>query len=57
MKRDLKKETEWRKNKYKRYVVDVEKDTAEEFTTKLNEDGKTYSEWVKGHIKKYLKKN
>ena len=28
MARDLKKETEWRKNKYKRLVVDVDKEVA-----------------------------
>ncbi len=57
MARDIKKETEWRKNKYKRFVVDVDKDTAEQFSNKLEKDGNTYSEWVKEHIKKYLKKN
>lgn len=57
MARDLKKETEWRKTKYKRYVVDVDKDVAEQFSSKLEKDGKTYSVWVKEHIKKYLKKN
>ncbi len=57
MARDLKKETEWRRTKYKRYVVDVDKDVAEQFSSKLEKDGKTYSVWVKEHIKKYLKKN
>lgn len=56
MARDFKKETEWRKKKYKRYVVDVEKDIAEQFSAKLKNDGKAYSDWVKEHIKKYLKK-
>lgn len=55
--RDLKKETEWRKNKYKRFVVDIDKDIAEQFSSKLEKDGKAYSEWVKEHIKKYLEKN
>ncbi len=57
MARDIKKETEWRKNKYKRLVVDVDKDIAEQFQEKLKKDEITYSEWVKEHIKKYLKKN
>lgn len=55
--RDLKKETEWRKNKYKRFVVDIDKNIAEQFSSKLEKDGKAYSEWVKEHIKKYLEKN
>ena len=56
MTRDLKKENEWRKNKYKRFVVDVDKNTAEKFQEKLQNDEITYSEWVKEHIEKYLKK-
>ena len=56
MSRDLKKESEWRKKKYKRYVVDVEKDLAEEFSKKLEKEGKPYSSWIKENIKKYLKK-
>lgn len=55
--RDLKKETEWRKNKYKRLVVDVDKDVAEKFSQKLENEGKTYSEWVKENIKKFLEKD
>ncbi len=56
MSRDLKKESEWRKKKYKRYVVDVERKLAEEFSAKLEKDGKAYSSWAKENIKKYLKK-
>lgn len=55
MTRDFKKENEWRKNKYKRFVVDVDKNTAERFQEKLQKDEITYSEWVKKHIEKYLK--
>ena len=54
--RDLKKETEWRKNKYKRLVVDVDKDIAERFLKELEKNGKTYSEWVKENIQKILEK-
>lgn len=57
MARDLKKETEWRKTKYKRLVVDVDKDIAEKFLKRLESEGKTYSEWVKENIKKFLEKN
>ena len=56
MSRDLKKESEWRKKKYKRYVVDVERKLAEEFSAKLEKDRKAYSSWAKENIKKYLKK-
>lgn len=56
MARDLKKETEWRKNKYKRLVVDVDKEVAEIFLNKLQKDQKNYSEWVKEKIENYLKK-
>ena len=55
--RDLKKETEWRKNKYKRLVVDIDKDIAEKFQDRLKNDETTYSVWVKKNIEKYLKKN
>lgn len=56
MARDLKKENEWRKQKYKRFVVDVDIDTAKAFQEKLNANHTTYSEFVKEKIKKYLKK-
>lgn len=57
MTRDLKKENEWRKQKYKRFVVDVDIDTAKAFQEKLNANNLTYSEFVKEKIKKYLKKS
>lgn len=57
MTRNYKKENERRKSKYKRFVVDVNKNIAEQFLKKLESDGKQYSEWVKEHIEKYLKKN
>lgn len=56
MARDLKKENEWRKQKYKRFVVDVDIDTAKAFQEKLKESNLTYSEFVKEKIKKFLKK-
>nr|DAI43410.1 MAG TPA: Ribbon-helix-helix domain [Caudoviricetes sp.] len=56
MNRDYKKENENRKRKVKRFVVDIEKDLAEEFTVQLQKDGKQYSDWVRDNIKKYLKK-
>ena len=56
MARDFKKETEWRKNKYKRLVVDVDKEVAEAFLNMLQKEQKKYSEWVKEKIESYLKK-
>ena len=56
MARNLKKENEWRKQKYKRFVVDVDIDTAKAFQEKLNANNITYSEFVKEKIKNLLKK-
>ena len=56
MSRDLKKENEWRKNKYKRLVVDVDKNLAKRFLNELEQDDLIYSDWVKTQIKKYINK-
>ncbi len=56
-KRNYKKESEKRKEKSKRFVVDLEKDLAEEFTVQLQKDNKAYSTWVRDNVKKYLKKD
>mgnify|MGYP004559290951 FL=1 len=53
--RNLKKENEWRKNKYKRLIVDVDKNIAEIFLKKLAENKISYSAWVKENIQKFLK--
>lgn len=53
MSRDFKKESEWRKNKYKRLIVDLDKNIAEEFLNKIN---KPFSTWVKEKINEELKK-
>ena len=53
--RNLKKENEWRKNKYKRLIVDVDKNIAEIFLKKLSENKISYSAWVKENIQKFLK--
>lgn len=53
--RNLKKENEWRKNKYKRLIVDVDKNLAENFLKKLAENKISYSAWVKENIQKFLK--
>lgn len=50
----MSKKMEWQKNKYKRFVADIDKDAAEEFLIKLNEENKTFQGWVKEHISKYL---
>lgn len=51
--RDYKKEAAKRKESTKRLVVDVEKELADEFLTKLD---KPYATWVKEQIKKFLQK-
>lgn len=55
--RDFKKETEWRKNKYKRLVADVDKDIANKFQEQLKKDNIKFSDWIKENIKNYLEKN
>lgn len=57
MSRDYKKESENRKKKVKRFVVDIDRNLAEEFLLQLEKDQKPYSTWVKENIKKYLQKN
>lgn len=54
--RDLKKEAEWRKNKYKRFVVDVDKEFGEQFQKKLDSAEIKYSDWVKNEMEKFMKK-
>ena len=55
--RNYEKETKWRKEKYKRYVLDLDKEIAEKFSEMLKKDNKQFSEWAKERIKKYLEKN
>ena len=55
--RNYEKENIWRKEKYKRYVLDLDKKIAERFSEKLKKDNKKYSEWAKECIRKYLEKN
>jgi hypothetical protein len=55
--RNLKKESEWRKTKYKRFVVDVDSSFAKLFLEKLEQNGEKYSNWVKDRMKNYLEKN
>ncbi|CDA30124.1 unknown [Clostridium sp. CAG:492] len=57
MSRDYKKESEKRKEKVKRFVVDVNRNLADKFLLQLEKDNKPYSTWVKENIEKYLKKN
>ncbi len=57
MKRDYKKETETRKKKVKRFVVDIDRNLADEFLSQLEKDSIQYSDWVRENIKKYLKKD
>ena len=54
--RDLKKETEWRKNKYKRLVVDVDKDIAEKFLKELEKKRKNLFRMGKRKYSKNFRK-
>lgn len=55
--RDYKEESEWRKEKYDRFIVDVDPSLAKPFRKKLKQNGEKYSNWVRGQMKKYLEKN
>ena len=57
--RNIKKEYEWKKNKYVRVLADVDKELGEEFKEKIKNDTKyqSISEWLTEQIKKYLKKS
>ena len=49
--RDYKKELEWEKNNYKKFVVRIDNKTAEKFLAKLDEP---FSAWAKKQIEKFL---
>jgi len=53
--RNLKKEAEWERQKYKRYQYRCPKETAEQLDEKLKADKLTFSQWLKEAINKYLK--
>ncbi len=55
MERNLKKESDWRKQKYKRLVVDVNLDYGNKFIEKLQSEGIKYSDFIKEII--YIKIN
>lgn len=54
MERNLKKESDWRKKKYKRLVVDVDIDYGNKFVEKLQSEGIKYSDFIKGKIDEYM---
>ncbi len=55
MERNLKKESDWRKKKYKRLVVDVDIDYGNKFIEKLQSEGIKYSDFIKTKIDEYMK--
>lgn len=55
MSRNLKKESEWERQKYKRYQYRCPKDTAAQLDEKLKADKLTFSAWLKAKIDSYLK--
>jgi len=52
--RNLKKEAEWKKNKYSRIVLDIDKAIGERFKEKAKENGQTISEILKKTIEEYI---
>ncbi len=56
MERNLKKESDWRKQKYKRLVVDVNLDYGNKFIEKLQSEGIKYSDFIKEKIDEYMNK-
>lgn len=53
MSRNYENETKWEKEKYKRLVAKVDKETAEKFLNKIN---MPYAVWLKDKINEELKK-
>lgn len=53
--RNLKKEAEWERQKYKRYQYRCPKDVSEQLDEKLKSDKLTFSQWLKEKIEQYLK--
>jgi len=53
--RNLKKEADWERKKYKRYQYRCPKETAEQLDEKLKSDKTTFSAWLKEKIAQYLK--
>lgn len=54
MARDLKKEAEWERKKYKRYQYRCPKETAEKFDKKMSDRGICFSQLVRNSIKVFL---
>lgn len=53
--RDLKKESEWRKNKYTRVLADLDKELGDKLKDKLKTEGKSVSDWIRENAEKYIK--
>ena len=54
--RNYKRESELIKEKYKRYSLLLDKQTALEFSKKLESENETVSNWFRVRVKKYLDK-
>ena len=52
-KRNIAKETEWQKEKYKRFTFTVDRLKAEQFIKALEQQGKTPLDWFKEQIESY----
>lgn len=56
MKRNVKKEYEWSKQKYTRILGDIDKELGDELKAKLKEQNVSIASWITENAKKYLKK-
>lgn len=54
MSRDVRKETQWLKENYKRIEIRVKKEQAEQFIEQLKKENKTVNGWGNEQIQKYL---
>lgn len=55
MVRNLKKEAEWERQRYKRFQYRCPKDLADSLDKKLERDEINFSEWLKSKIEEYVK--
>lgn len=53
--RDYKKESAWAKNKYTRFVADIDKTLATQFKENLSKENKSFTGWLVENIRNYLK--
>lgn len=55
MPRNLQKEAEWERKRYKRYQYRCPRDLADQLDKKLAQNEVSFSEWLKAIIEEYVK--